>query len=87
VTTKVAKPLNLSARSLWPKTSELFLSQKKRKGGNRAQDTAQKWATILARREQGDRLDAIASDMDIPYETAKTYSKLARRALKDSELN
>ena len=65
--------------------TELFLSQKKAKGGNRAQDTAQKWATILARREQGDGLDAIAQDMDLPYETAKTYSKLARRALNDGE--
>ena len=65
--------------------TELFLSQKKRQGGNRAQDTAQKWATILARREQGDGLDAIAQDMDLPYETAKTYSKLARRALTDGE--
>ena len=67
--------------------TDLFLSQKKRQGGSRAQDTAQKWATILARREQGDSLAAIASDMDIPYETAKTYSKLARKALKDSEAN
>ena len=63
--------------------SELFLSQKKRQGGQRAQDTAQKWATILARREQGDSLAAIATDMDLPYETAKTYSKLARRAAKE----
>ena len=65
--------------------TELFISQKKRQGGSRAQDTAQKWATILARREQGDGLDAIAQDMDLPYETAKTYSKLARRALTDGE--
>ncbi|MEO1636512.1 MAG: CRISPR-associated endoribonuclease Cas6 [Cyanobacteria bacterium J06631_9] len=42
----------------------LFLSTKKRQGGKRAQDAAQKWATILARREQGDGLDAIAHDMD-----------------------
>ena len=63
----------------------LFLSQKKRQGGTRATETAQKWATILARREQGDGLKAIAQDMDIPYETVKTYSKLARRALRESE--
>ena len=67
--------------------SALFVSTKKRQGGQRAQETAEKWATILARREQGDGLRAIASDMDIPYETAKTYSKLARRALKDSKAN
>ncbi|MGC1528054.1 MAG: CRISPR-associated endoribonuclease Cas6, partial [Phormidesmis sp.] len=62
--------------------TQLFLEQKKRKGGDRARKTAEGWATILARREQGDGLDAIAQDMELPYETAKTYSKLARRALR-----
>ncbi|MEL7227442.1 MAG: CRISPR-associated endoribonuclease Cas6, partial [Cyanobacteria bacterium J06576_12] len=61
----------------------LFMSMKKRQGGKRAQDTAQKWATILARREQGDGLEAIAHDMHLTYETTKTYSKLARRALRE----
>ena len=64
--------------------SALFLSQKKRQGGDRAQYTADTWATILARREVGNSLGAIAQDMDLPYETAKTYSKLARRALRQS---
>jgi CRISPR-associated endoribonuclease Cas6 len=58
-----------------------FLHQKKRTGGDRAQASAETWATILARRELGDSLQTIAADLDIPYETAKTYSKLARRAL------
>ena len=62
----------------------LFLSMKKRQGGKRALDSAQKWATILARREQGDGLAAIARDMNLAYETAKTYSKLARKALRES---
>ena len=62
--------------------TQVFLAQKKRKGGDRARKTAETWATILARREQGDGLDAIAQDMSLPYETAKTYSKLARRALR-----
>ncbi|MEL6250356.1 MAG: CRISPR-associated endoribonuclease Cas6, partial [Cyanobacteria bacterium J06627_15] len=62
----------------------LFLSMKKRQGGDRAQNTAQKWATILARREQGDGLKAIAQDMGLAYETTKTYSKLARKALRES---
>ena len=62
--------------------TELFLSKKKRQGGDRARQTAQKWATILARREKGDSLGVIAQDMDLAYETAKTYSKLARRSLK-----
>ena len=64
--------------------SALFSSQKKRQGGDRAQYTADTWATILARREVGDSLGAITQDMDLPYETAKTYSKLARRALRQS---
>ena len=62
----------------------LFVSMKKRQGGQRAMDTAQKWATILARREQGDGLEAIAQDMNLAYETTKTYSKLARKALRES---
>lgn len=51
-------------------------------GGDRAQSSAETWATIVARRELGDSLQAIAADLGIPYETAKTYSKLARRAMK-----
>ena len=58
-----------------------FVNQKKRTGGHRAQDSAETWATVLARRELGDSLQAIAEDLGIPYETAKTYSKLARRAV------
>ncbi|MDB9524428.1 CRISPR-associated endoribonuclease Cas6 [Oscillatoria sp. CS-180] len=61
----------------------LFREQRKRTGGDRAQNIAEKWATVLARREQGDSLLDIANDLDMPYETAKTYSKLARRSLKD----
>ncbi len=60
-----------------------FRELRKRTGGERAQDIAEKWATIIARREQGDSLLAIAADLNLPYETAKTYSKLARRALKE----
>jgi len=60
----------------------LFKAQRKRQGGDRAQDVAENWATILARRELGDSLQDIAADMDMPYETVKTYSKLARRALR-----
>ena len=66
--------------------TELFLAQKKRQGGNRAQNTAEIWATILARREKGDSLGVIAHDMNLTYETTKTYSKLARRALKESSV-
>jgi CRISPR-associated endoribonuclease Cas6 len=62
--------------------TEIFTIQRKRQGGERAIDIATKWATILARREMGDSLTVISQDMGIPYETAKTYVKLARKALK-----
>ncbi len=62
----------------------LFREQRKRTGGDRAQDIAEKWATIVARRELGDSLEAIAADMGLAYETAKTYGKLARRALRQN---
>ena len=63
--------------------TEIFFATKKRTGGNRARESAEAWATVLARRELGDSLQAIAEDLDLPYETAKTYSKLARRCLRE----
>jgi len=60
----------------------LFTAQRKRTGGDRADKIATTWATILARREMGESLQAIATDLEMPYETVKTYVKLARRHLK-----
>lgn len=60
----------------------IFLSQRKRTGGDRSTKIAETWATVLARRELGESLQAIATDLEMPYETVKTYSKLARRAVK-----
>lgn len=65
--------------------TEIFTSQRKRTGGDRASEIASKWATILARREMGDSLKIIAQDLEMPYETVKTYIKLARRSLKSQE--
>lgn len=62
--------------------TEIFTSQRKRTGGDRASEVASKWATILARREMGESLQVVANDLQMPYETVKTYAKLARRALK-----
>ncbi|MEB3829397.1 CRISPR-associated endoribonuclease Cas6 [Phormidium sp. CCY1219] len=62
--------------------TELFMSQRKRKGGDRAREISETWATILARRELGESLQAIAADLNMPYQTVKTYAKLARRALR-----
>lgn len=63
--------------------TEYFIQQRKRVGGSRAQMISETWATILARREQGDSLIEIAEDLEMNYETVKTYSKLARRAFKE----
>ena len=62
-----------------------FLAQRKRTGGTRANEIAETWATILARRELGESLIAIATDLEMRYETVKTYAKLARQALTQSQ--
>lgn len=61
--------------------TDLFLQTKKRQGGDRAQNTATVWATILARRELGESLKAIAIDLDMPYETVRKYAQAARKAI------
>ncbi|ARV60586.1 CRISPR-associated endoribonuclease Cas6 [Nostocales cyanobacterium HT-58-2] len=63
--------------------TDIFKAQRKRTGGDRAEETATKWATILARREMGESLQVVAQELEMPYETVKTYVKLARRALKN----
>lgn len=63
--------------------TNIFRAQRKRQGKDRATNTAKLWAMIVARREFGDSLGEIAGDLEIPYETVKTYSKLARRALRE----
>jgi CRISPR-associated endoribonuclease Cas6 len=67
--------------------TEIFTAQRKRTGGDRTEKIATTWATILARREMGESLQMIAQDLEIPYTTAKTYVKLARRMLKDTPSN
>ena len=61
---------------------ELLMNQQKRTGGKRAVKVCQTRATIMARRERGESLKAIAQDLQMPYETVKTYIKLTRRVLK-----
>lgn len=51
--------------------------------GNRAISVCQTRATLLGRREMGESLQDIATDSQMPYETVKTYIKLARKALVD----
>lgn len=62
--------------------TELFAAQRKRKGGERTDKIASTWATILARKETGESVKSIASDLQMQAETVKTYVKLARKALK-----
>ncbi|MBD2249092.1 CRISPR-associated endoribonuclease Cas6 [Nostoc sp. FACHB-888] len=62
--------------------TKLFTAQRKRTGGQRTDKIAVTWATILARREMGESLKAIAEDLDMPMLTVKTYVKLARKSLK-----
>lgn len=61
--------------------TEFFTAQRKRTG-DRTANIAETWATILARREMGESLQDVAEDLEMRYETVKTYAKLARKALR-----
>lgn len=61
--------------------SSQFLELKKNQNSDRSRNTANLWAVLLARRERGESLEAIATDLEVPYQTAKSYLKLARKAL------
>lgn len=81
-----AVPISTVQNLLAQRISELterFIAQRKRIGGDRAIQIAETWATILARRERGESLQAIAEDLGLPYETARTYSKRALRQVRD----
>jgi len=61
--------------------TEKLMQQKKRTGGDRALQICETQATIFARREGGESLQAIAADLNLSYETARTYSKRAKKLL------
>jgi CRISPR-associated endoribonuclease Cas6 len=63
----------------------VLMQAQKRTGGERAIKVCQTQATILARQEGGESLLDIASDLEMPYETVKTYAKRARRVLKSDQ--
>lgn len=65
--------------------TELFITTKKRQGGDRARRSAEQWATILARRESGESITEIAAGLDMNYETVKKYYTLANRTLQKIE--
>lgn len=60
---------------------EALMATQKRTGGERAKNICQTRSLILARQEFGESLKDIAKDLKMPYETVKTYAKLARRVL------
>lgn len=60
---------------------ENLMTKQKRIGGERATKVCKTRATIMARQEAGESLKDIAQELEMPYETVKTYVKLARRAL------
>jgi CRISPR-associated endoribonuclease Cas6 len=60
----------------------LLMQSQKRTGGDRAFKVCRTRATILARQEEGESLLDIAADLEMPYETVKTYARRARNALK-----
>lgn len=62
--------------------TEILMQNQKRTGGNRAIQVCQTRAMILAKQEVGESLLDIAADLEMPYETVKTYAKIARQALK-----
>ncbi len=84
---EVSTPQQLITTLLGERIEELtaiFTAQRKRQGGDRTDKIAATWATILARREMGESLKAIADDLEMPVATVKTYTKLARRSLNQS---
>lgn len=62
--------------------NNIFLSGQKRPSGKRAINICYRRAEILARREFGESINAIALDLGMKYETVKTDLKVARRILK-----
>ena len=59
----------------------ILMQAQKRTGGERASNVCKNRATILARREFGESLIEIAKNLEMPYDTVKSYVKLARRVL------
>jgi CRISPR-associated endoribonuclease Cas6 len=63
----------------------IFLASKKRQGGERATSSALLWAKIIAGQEQGASLKSISIDLNLPYDSVKKYSLLARKYLMSIE--
>lgn len=61
----------------------ILMKSQKRTGGNRAINTCTRKANIYARYEIGQSLNEIATSLQIPYETVKSYVKLTRADLRN----
>ena len=64
---------------------EIFLNHRQHTN-DRTMRKAVTMATILARREAGESLKTIAQDLRLNYETAKSYSKWARKEIKTESI-
>lgn len=80
-----ATPTRTALKQRITELTKLFLSTKKRQGGDRARTTSELWATLIARRETGESLEAIAQDLDLNYETAKKHMARATEKLRELE--
>ena len=80
--TQKTMPIEVQLSGRIDELVEIFMEHKKRHGGERAINVCTTIATIVARRELGESLKDIAMELNIPYETARTYSKRGLRILK-----
>lgn len=62
--------------------NKALLASQKRPDGDRAKKICRLQATILARYEAGESLKAIADELELSYETVKTYLKRSRNSLR-----
>ncbi|AGF53629.1 unknown protein (plasmid) [Synechocystis sp. PCC 6803] len=72
--------MNLEERIEW--LTQALLTHQKRPDGDRAKKICRLQATILARYEAGESLKAIAQELELDYETARTYVKRTRANLR-----
>ena len=76
------KNLNTILQPRIKEITAILMQYQKRTGGNRAINTCTKKANIYARYEVGQSLAEIASALNLPYETVKTYVKTTRADIK-----
>jgi CRISPR-associated endoribonuclease Cas6 len=78
-----AKTAQSEVKDRQSELKEFFFNRKKRQGGERAEKSAEVWAAIVARQEAGKTIPEIATELELPYDTVKQYSKRARKVLEE----